>query len=106
MENVGSSSQQGAEIEILTIFTAGPNMKQTTFLRGQSVSGVKMLISTYVPPAHCKTHEGTQIAQMSILNKLDYAHWNNYMFRLETTTADPSLAPRGSPDVSYFSYSA
>ena len=82
---------------------AGRNLNQTTFLRAQSVSGVKMLISTYVPQAHCNTHEGTQIAQMSVLNKHDYAHWNNYMFRLETTTADPSLAPKGSPDVSYSS---
>lgn len=80
---------------------AGRNLNQTTFLRTQSLQPVKMLISTYVPPAKCDTHEGTQIAHMSILNKHDYAHWNNYMFRLETTTADPTLMPPGSVDVSF-----
>jgi len=77
----------------------GRNEKQSTFLRAQSAPVVKMIIATYVPPSECSTPEGTQTAIMSIWNKHDYAHWHKYMFRLETTTADPTLRPRGSPDV-------
>jgi len=77
------------------------NENQSTYLRAQSAPGVRMVITTYVPPAECSTPEGTQTALMGIWNKHDYAHWHNYVFRLETTTADHKLRPTGSPDVSH-----
>ena len=70
---------------------------QTTFLRMQSAPLVKMMITTYNPSAECTTPRGSQITQMGIQNKRDYAKWHHYLFSLVTRTEDKSLKKMQSP---------